>query len=61
MTSKEVVEQLNAVLHALNNVTVCGKQNMTNLIGSIQVLESISTQLGTAENSLPRETQVINK
>lgn len=55
MINKEIAEQLNAVLHALNNITVCGKQNMTNLIGSIQVLESIAAQLGTAEYSSPEK------
>lgn len=45
MNQKEAVEQLNAVLQALNNTSVRGKQNLTNLIGSIQVLESVIAQL----------------
>lgn len=49
MNYKEIAEQLTAVLQALNNTSVRGKQNLTNLIGSIQVLESVIAQLEAVE------------
>lgn len=50
MEHKEIIEQLGAVLQALNGTSVRGKQNLTNLIGSIQVLENVVAQL-EAENA----------
>ena len=38
---EEILQKLNAVLAALNNTTVCGKGNLTNLSGSIAVLEEL--------------------
>lgn len=37
----EILKKLEMVLVALNNVTVCGKQNLANLSGSISILEEI--------------------
>lgn len=36
---EEIIKNISAVITALNNVTVCGKQNLSNLSGSIAVLE----------------------
>lgn len=38
---ENIVQNINAVINALNNVTVCGKQNLYNLSGSINILEDI--------------------
>ncbi len=46
---EELLQQLSAVLGALNAVSVSGKQNLTNLSGSIAVLEQISAALQDAE------------
>lgn len=37
----EILKKLEMVLAALNNITVCGKQNLANLSGSIAILEEI--------------------
>lgn len=44
-----MAEQINAVLQAMNNISVRGKQNLTNLVGCIQVLENVATQLEAEE------------
>lgn len=36
----ELTQRLSATIRALNNVTVSGKPNLNNLLGSIDVLES---------------------
>lgn len=38
---ENIIQNINAVINALNNVTVCGKQNLYNLSGSIKILEDI--------------------
>lgn len=38
---ENIIQNINAVINALNNVTVCGKQNLYNLSGSISILEDI--------------------
>lgn len=38
---ENIIQNINAVINALNNVTVCGKQNLYNLSGSINILEDI--------------------
>ena len=46
---EEIMSRLNAVLTALNAISVSGKQNLVNLSGSIAVLEEIAGVLNTAE------------
>ena len=38
---EEILQKINAVLTALNNTTVCGKNNLANLSGSIAILEEV--------------------
>ena len=38
---ENIIQNITAVINALNNVTVCGKQNLYNLSGSINILEDI--------------------
>lgn len=45
MDYKTVLENLNGVLVALNSITVNGKQNLNNLLGSISVLEEIAKDI----------------
>ncbi len=40
-----VMQMLGAVLNALNEISVNGKANLTNLAGSIATLEDIATTL----------------
>lgn len=35
------IKKISAVISALNKITVCGKQNLSNLSGSISVLEDV--------------------
>lgn len=53
----EILQQLNAVLGALNSITVSGKQNLTNLSGSIDFLERITMALSSAEIIAPSEKE----
>ena len=39
--NSEAIMRLNAVLTALNSVTVSGKNNLTNLAGSISIIEGV--------------------
>lgn len=45
----EIMQRLNAVLNALNTISVNGKQNLTNLSGSIAVIEEVAGMLNEAE------------
>lgn len=38
---ENILQKISAVLTALNNTTVCGKNNLANLSGSIAVLEEV--------------------
>lgn len=49
----EIMQRLNVVLNALNNITVSGKANLANLSGSIAVLEEVGTILSDAEITPP--------
>lgn len=40
-----IINDINLVINALNTVTVCGKQNLANLSGSIEYLERITKTL----------------
>ena len=44
----EIMQKLNAVLNALNSISVNGKSNLVNLSGSISVLEDVATALSAA-------------
>lgn len=50
MSNEEMKRRLSQVLQALNNVTVSGKVNLSNLTGSIAILEDIF-------QSIPEEEQ----
>lgn len=45
----EIMQRLNVILNALNNITVSGKANLANLSGSIVMLEEVGTILSGAE------------
>lgn len=49
----EIMQRLNVVLNALNNITVNGKANLANLSGSIAVLEEVGAILSDAEITSP--------
>ena len=40
-----IMQRINAVLNALNNISVSGKQNLGNLAGSIAALEELYEML----------------
>lgn len=42
---EEIMQRVNAVLTALNNISVNGKANLANLSGSIAVLEEVANML----------------
>ena len=46
---EQVLQNLSAVLRALNTVTVSGKENLANLGGSINMLEQIFSALSNAD------------
>ncbi len=52
----EIMQRIGAVLTALNSVTVSGKHNLTNLSGSIAVLEEVAGMLAVAEITAPEKT-----
>lgn len=41
----DIMQRLGAILNALNEVSVYGKANLTNLAGSIATLEDVATIL----------------
>lgn len=45
----EIIQNLSAVLFALNGVEVRGKQNLANMTGSIEVLEKVLNFLRDTE------------
>ena len=45
MENKDLIKHLTTVCRALNQIDVRGKQNMMNLSGSIDILETIITNL----------------
>lgn len=45
----QIMQNLNAVLAALNTITVSGKINLANLSGSITVIEMVLNDLQRAE------------
>lgn len=52
MTKEEIVQHLNAVIGALNTISVSGKANLTNLSGSISVLEAINSAIIDSDISI---------
>lgn len=48
-----VLQNISAVVAALNTVTVSGKNNLANLSGSIAILEELYTALGACEIIAP--------
>lgn len=46
---EELTQRIGAVLNALNHISVSGKANLTNLSGSIAVLEEIASMLQGAD------------
>ncbi len=52
---QQLIENINAVLGALNSITVSGKANLANLVGSINILENIGSTIANME--IPEEEQ----
>ena len=50
---EKMMQELQAVLNALNGVSVSGKETLGRLGGSISVLETILTELSSAEVAEP--------
>ena len=50
MNNKEIIFRLNAVIGALNNVTVREEVNLNNLGGSIRILRELRDQLTNEDN-----------
>ena len=50
----ELIQRVNLVIGALNNVTVSGKNNLANLSGSISILEEVVSMLGGVEIAEPK-------
>lgn len=48
--NEKIIQNIVAVLNALNNISVSGKQNLANLSGSISVLEDVLQLLNEEAN-----------
>ncbi len=46
---EQILQQIGAVINALGTITVSGKQNCGNIVGSISILEQIIQQLSVVE------------
>lgn len=46
---QDILQRIAAVLNALNNVSVAGKANITNMAGSISLLEEVAAMVERAE------------
>jgi len=57
MTKEEIVQHLNAVIGALNTISVSGKANLTNLSGSISVLEAINSAIIDLDISIHSDSE----
>ena len=53
----EIMQKISAVLNALNNISVNGKNNLVNLSGSISVLEEVANALNSATITQNNEAQ----
>lgn len=49
----EIIQRIYGVLNALNNISVKGKANLSNLSGSIAVLEEMAAILENADAAAP--------
>lgn len=49
----EIMQRVSAVIAALNNISVCGKQNLANLSGCIAILEETVSILDGYEFAPP--------
>jgi hypothetical protein len=52
---EQILQNIDAVIGALNNVSVCGEENLANLAGSLRVLHQIGAMLQNAEFSEPEK------
>lgn len=52
-----IMQRINAVLNALNNISVSGKQNLGNLSGSIAVLEELYGALAEWKDAAPTQSE----
>ena len=50
---EQIIEQLTAVINALDSIAVTGQQNRGNLYGSIETLRAIVQTLSSAEFAAP--------
>lgn len=46
---EEIMQRINAIIIALNNISVSGKANLSNLSGSIAILEEVEGMLSGAD------------
>lgn len=46
---QQLIDNINAVLGALNSITVSGKANLANLVGSINILENIGSAIASMD------------
>lgn len=46
---QQIIDNINAVLGALNSITVSGKANLANLVGSINILENIGSTIASMD------------
>lgn len=53
----EILNRLNVVLNALNNVSVCGKANLANQSGSIALIEEVCSILADLEIVEPTKVE----
>jgi len=51
-TKEEIIGRLYTVIKALDSISVCGKQNLANLVGSIGTLEDIIQALGRLDANM---------
>ena len=54
---EQIIEQLTAVINALDSIAVTGQQNRGNLYGSIETLASIAQALSSAEFAAPKDSE----
>lgn len=52
---QQIIDNINAVLGALNSITVSGKANLANLVGSINILENIGSAIASMD--IPEDEQ----
>ena len=50
----EIKKRILSVINVLNQIDVCGKQNLINLYGSIEILEDSLHQLENLDNDIEK-------